>query len=157
METKDEKTYYEEISTFIKKITGYNIPLSAKDRSVLQKFFQKQIPVETLKKLIKQEIVKLPPEKRKKFRISSLEAMLLRIKKTSAVQTQTHYPEEYTETLQKIKKINKIWKHLPEKEKAKIQKEAIERVKKRFILTNIDPKKVLKSVIREIIEEKYLE
>ncbi len=178
METDRETAYFEEISHYLKEISGFNLSISAKDREVLFKFFNKGYSKEQVKSLIKKEILKYPPEKRKKFKISYIEkyldkqkkkkkegsppvsnkkweAIIKRLKIPQSIISVEDIPEDLKDIAIEKNILNYLWKNLPEKEKENIKKEAIQKLKKRFILTNIDQKKVLKSIIREILKEKY--
>jgi len=179
MEIDKETAYFEEVSRYIKEVTGYNLSISAKDREVLFKFFSKGYSSEQIKSLIKKEIIKYPPEKRKKFKISYLEKYLKKYKKNKKAEiTATGKDNKWKEIINRLKIpesiilvenipedlkdiaierniLNYLWKNMPEKEKEEIKKEAIQKLKKRFILTNIDHKKVLKSIIRDILKRKY--
>ncbi|WP_293444738.1 hypothetical protein [Persephonella sp.] len=179
METDRETAYFEEISHYLKEISGFNLSISAKDREVLFEFFSKGYSPDQVKSLIKKEILKYPPEKRKKFRISYIEKYLKkhpknkkteitindkynkwkgvvsRLKIPESVLQVENTPEDLKDIAIQKNILNYIWKKLPEQEKEKIKKEAIQKLKKRFILTNIDQKTVLKSIIREILKEKY--
>jgi len=156
MDKYTEQTYYTEIISYIKKITGYNLAISSKDRQIIEKLIKNKIPIETAKQIIKEEILKYPPEKRKKFRLSSIESKLKKRSSTSSpANTSMEIPEELKETYSRLKKLNRLWKNLPEDEKKRIINMAIEKMKKSFILKNINRKKVIKSIIREILSEKY--
>ena len=179
METDRETAYFEEILLYLKEISGFNLSISAKDREVLFKFFNNGYSTEQVKSVIKKEILKYPPDKRKKFKISYLEKYLKkypknkkreitvtdqynkwkdivsRLKIPESVLLVENTPEDLKDIAIQKNILNYIWKNLPEKEKEKIKKEAVQKLRKRFILTNIDQKKVLKSIIREILKEKY--
>ncbi|NPA16664.1 MAG: hypothetical protein GXO05_02855 [Aquificae bacterium] len=160
MDKQTDRSYYEEIVSYIKKITGYNLAVSPKDRQVIEKLIKNQIPVEIAKQLIKKEVLKYPPEKRKKFRLSSLEPKLKELSaKKAGISRQDRFtseiPEELKDTYSRLKKLNNLWKSLPEEEKKQIINTAVKKMKKSFILSNIDRQKVLKSIIREILAERY--
>ena len=178
METDRETAYFEEISHYLKEITGFNLSISAKDREVLFKFFNKGYSTDQVKSLIKKEIVKYPPEKRKKFKISYIEKYLNKRQKKKKLESPAISNKKWKNIINRLKIpesivlvkdipedlrdiaiekniLNYLWKNLPEEEKESIKKEAIQKLKKRFILSNIDQKKVLKSIIREILKERY--
>ncbi len=157
MDKQTDRSYYEEIVRYIRKITGVNLAISSKDTQLIQELIKNKIPVETVKNLIKKEVLKYPPEKRKKFRLSSIEPEIRKfLHKSSKKQTvKNSIPDEFEDTYKKLKKLNQIWKELPEEEKKEIIQQAVEKMKKRFILTNIDRRKVVKSIIREILSERY--
>ena len=176
-----ETAYIREISTYIKKTTGFNINLSAADKQILKECIKKEIPVEALKELIRKEASRYPPEKRKKMNLSFLREYIKKpVKpKEKAAKTTVNVPQrnwqeviyklnipeevlnvkDIPEDLQEIaieaKIINYLWKNMPAKEKKALQQKAIEKLKKEFILTNIEVEKVLKSIIRQLIKEKY--
>ncbi|WP_456464382.1 hypothetical protein [Persephonella sp.] len=179
METDKETAYFEEISHYLKEISGFNLSISAIDREILFKFFENGYSTDQVKSFIKKEILKYPPEKRKKFKISYIEKYLKKHKKNKKTETKVikqdnswkyiinrfnipenvilveNVPEDIKDMAIKKNILNYIWKTLPKQEKEKIKKEAIQKLKKRFILSNIDQKSVLKSIIREILREKY--
>lgn len=175
-----ETAYIREISTYIKQATGFNINLSAADKQILKECIRKEIPVEALKELIRKEASRYPPEKRKKMNLSFLREYIKKPVKSKEETAKTvnvpqrnwqeviyklNIPEEVLnikdilEDLQEIaietKIINYLWKNMPAKEKKALQQKAIEKLKKEFILTNIEVEKVLKSIIRQLIKEKY--
>ncbi len=156
----DKNTYlFEEILKYIRKLSGYNLSLSYTELELLREAVNKGIPTDTIKKLIKDEIKKYPAEKRKKFNLLFLEEKIKTIKKRSIQNdklTDTDIPEELKNMVEESHTINHIWKNLPEEEKKEIIKTAIEKMKKSFILTNINKKKVLRSIIRNIIKKKYI-
>ncbi|NPA58216.1 MAG: hypothetical protein GXN94_02855 [Aquificae bacterium] len=158
MGKKLEQSYYEEIVRFIKKATGYNLSLSPKDRQLIQKMAEKEIPVETVKELIKKELSRYPPDKRKKFRLSAIEPALKKLAKPRTVEKSPQtdsLPDEFSDAYHRLEMLNRIWKSLPEEEKKEIIRTAVKRMKERFILQNINQKKVIKSIIREILTERY--
>ena len=175
-----ETAYIREISTYIKQATGFNINLSAADKQILKECIKKEIPLETLKELIRKEASRYPPEKRKKMNLSFLKEYIKKSTKPKKESVQPAYtsqknwyeiisrlnlpedilqigetPEELQEIAIETKIINYLWKHLPTEEKKALQQKAIEKLKKEFILTNIEVEKVLKSIIRQLIKEKY--
>ncbi len=161
MDNNKNLNFFEEISIYIRKLTGYNLTLSPKEIKILEEAFNKGTPPDTIKKLIKEEIKKYPPEKRKKFSVLLLEEKIKNIKKTPKKHSPPknkpkNVPEELREIVVENLTINQIWKSLPQEEKKKIIKAAVEKMKKGFILSNIDQKKVLRSIIRKIIKEKYI-
>lgn len=174
---EDQKKYFTEIEKYIKQITGFNISLSEKDKTVLEKAYTKKLPISIIKKIIKEELKKYPAEKRKKFSLIFLEEKIKKIKKTEKKE-ETHAPKQWHKIVKKLNLpsevlktedipeelkdiaienniLNYLWKSMKKNEKEKVLKEALEIMKKRFILTNINKEKTLKSVIREIIKEKY--
>jgi len=173
-----KQTYYREITLFIKNLTKLNISLSPKDLEVIDLFIQLDIPVEDAKRLIKRELLRYPLDKRKNFSLSPLEkplkAKLLKKKKKTVKNSfqknnstvwgnvihRFNIPPELLQEgedpfLTELKVISFIWNKLPEDEKREIKLEALKRLKANFILSNIDKKTVLKSIIREIIKERY--
>jgi len=162
MSKLNEQQYFEEIIRFTKKITGYNVSISSKDRQFIEKLIQNNIPPGVVKELIKKEVSRYPPEKRKKFRLSQIKPYLDKLpQKTQSAEkklkkTQSYQiPEELEDAYTRLEVLNRIWKNLPVEEKEKIISQAVEKMKKGFILTNINQKKVLKSLIREILAKKY--
>ena len=175
-----ETAYIREVSNFIKRVTGYNISLSATDKQILKECIKKEIPIETLKELIRKEASRYPPEKRKKMNLSFLreyikkpvkpkeetlktvntlqknwQEIVYRLNIPEEVLNIENIPEELQEIAIETKVINYLWKQMPTEEKKALQQKAIEKLKKEFILTNIEVEKVLKSIIRQLIKEKY--
>jgi SOS response regulatory protein OraA/RecX len=177
MEANKEKAYYEEITKYLRSITGFNIVLSSKERDILLRLIDRGFSMTQLKTLIKKEAAKYPPEKRKKIKLLFLEKYLKEKTPEKSSKKQENfqkwneiinrlnlprellYAEEIPEDLRDIaiekNIINFIWKNMPPTEKEQIKKEALSKLKGKFILTNIDKKKVIKSIIRKIIKEKY--
>ncbi|SNZ06909.1 hypothetical protein SAMN06265182_0839 [Persephonella hydrogeniphila] len=177
MEANKEKAYYEEITKYVRTLTGINRILSPKERDILLKLLKKGYSPSQLKKLIKKEIVKYPPEKRKKINLLFLERYIKekhekeipdegpdiqkwdRIIKKLNLPPELLHVEDIPEDLKDIaiekNIINFIWKKMPESEKEKIKKEALSKLKEGFILTNIDRKRVIKSIIRKILKDRY--
>ncbi|MBK3332917.1 hypothetical protein GWK41_07530 [Persephonella atlantica] len=163
MDDGKNKNLFEEIFRYIRKLSGYNLTLSPKEINILEEAIKKGISVDAIKKLIKEEIKKYPPEKRKKFTLLFLEEKIKNIKRTKQKTSKSisssklkNVPKELKKIAEENITINHIWKNLTEEEKKEIIKTAIEKMKKGFILTNIDKEKVLRSIIRNIIKERYI-
>ncbi|MDQ7056134.1 MAG: hypothetical protein Q9M89_06590 [Persephonella sp.] len=73
MKSDKNSNFFEEISRYVRKLSGYNLTLSPKEVKILEEAFNRGIPSDIIKKLIKEEIKRYPPEKRKKFSLLFLE------------------------------------------------------------------------------------
>ena len=149
-----QTVYFQRITKYIRQLTGYNINLSPKDLEILTKLYEKQISEEIVKKIIKKEFIRFPPEKRKKIRLNFLENYLNKLKPPG--ENFQKLPDTLKELKKETIKINHIWKTLPEKEKKILMAKALKIIKKEFIINNINKEKVLKSILRKLIKEKYL-
>ncbi len=175
-----QEAYINEITKFIKEKTGINRFLSNKEESLIKKFYSREIKLDRLKKIIESEIMSYPQSKRKNFSVLSIEKKLSdksdtqNNKKKSQKKNKNRW-ENIIERLNippdiiKIGKIDAelrdieiekriikyIWENLPEDKKRELQEEAKKEIKDKFIIQNIEIKKVLKSIIYRKLKEIY--
>ncbi|WP_457644222.1 hypothetical protein [Persephonella sp.] len=172
MERISQKTYLEEIKKLIKEKTGTNRFLSSKEESLIKELYLQNIPLDRLKKTIESEIVSYPSHRRKKFSLLKIKQKLFQIKpyKDKFKEKDHKITDKWIDILHRLKIppeavdlenidpefmdieierkiINFLWKNLPEEDKKRIQEEAKKEVQKKFILKNINVKKVIKSLI----------
>ncbi|ACO03177.1 MAG TPA: hypothetical protein DEP48_07750 [Persephonella sp.] len=181
MDKITQEAYIKELTDFIKEKTGINRFLSSKEKSLIKKFYSENIPLERLKKIIESEIISYPQSKRKKFSVLSIEKKLSH-QKNSPPQRKIRSEEESNNRWKKVierlnippeilnvekvesafrdfeierRVVSYLWKNLPENEKKKLQEEAKREIKKKFVAQNIDPKKVIKSLIYTKLKKIY--
>jgi len=174
-----KEDFYKEIEKFYLENKGFGSQLSAKEREIVESWFKKNISKKTIKKLIIQELNRLPINKRKKFSLISVDQ---RINKNKKVEKQIKSESVQEDPLQKWKNylksknlpenllstededidfaiqnniINYFWKNMEQKEKEKIFKKVKSILSSNINLKPDEYQKALKSQIRKEIKKKY--
>jgi polyribonucleotide nucleotidyltransferase len=174
-----KEDFFKEIEKFYLEKKGFGSQLSAKEREVVESWFKRNIPVKTIKKLIIQELNRLPISKRKKFSLILVEKQINQLKKLKNKNNEEEIKEDIfqkwkdfiklnnlPESLLKAKNddveyeiqnniINYLWQKLKEEEKEEIFKKAKYILKSNINLKPEEYKKALKSQIRKEIKKRY--
>lgn len=117
--------YLKEIEDFYLKQKGVFTFLSAKEIDLIKSWYKKNIPLNIIKEVIKEEIAKFPTKKKKKFSLILVDSIL-----KEEVSTKIKEEREAKDKLQKVIKVFNI----PE---GKIEKFSNDIEKERFIVSYI--------------------
>ena len=174
-----KEDFYKEIEKFYLENKGFGSQLSAKEREIVESWFKKNISKKTIKKLIIQELNRLPINKRKKFSLISVDQ---RINKNKKVEKQIKSESVQEDPLQKWKNylksknlpenllstededidfaiqnniINYFWKNMEQQDKEDILKKVKSILSSNINLKSDEYQKALKSQIRKEIKKKY--
>ncbi len=178
MEFRD---YLLEIEKNIKKLTGFNIFLSSKDIFLVKSWYDKNIPLDYVLKVIHHQIKNIPKTKRKFFSLKKVNLELSKLDKKkviskpkdksisddikSIVDVLKKYgvdfdvsdikDKERLKALAEKKLISHLWKRLSIVERERITKEALLELKQNYNINLIDKEKVLKKIIAKKIKKHY--
>jgi len=172
-----KEDFYKEIEKFYLENKGFGSQLSAKEREIVESWFKKNISKETIKKLIIQELNRLPINKRKKFSLISVDKRInKKVKeqiKSDTIQENplqkwkeyikaNNLPQELLNTDDKdvdfaIQNniINYFWKNMEQQDKEDILKKVKSILSSNINLKSDEYQKALKSQIRKEIKKKY--
>ncbi len=176
-----KENFFKEIEKFYLENKGFGSQLSAKEREIVESWFKKNLPKETIKKLIIQELNRLPVSKRKKFslinvdkRINQIKNRELSVKKTSIEnrsdnlkkwkdylkshnlpQTLLNVEDEDIDFAIQNSIINYFWKNMEKDEKEEILKKVKSILSSNINLKKDEYQKALKSQIRKEIKRRY--
>ncbi len=74
--------YFEEIQNYYLKLKKTSLNISPKETEIIQNWYKNNIPVQLIKKLIKQELTKYSPQRRKRFNLFIVDKKLKELKKS---------------------------------------------------------------------------
>jgi len=175
------REYLVEIEKNIKKLTGFNIFLSSKDIFLIKSWYDKNIPLDYVLKVIHNQIKNTPKAKRKFFSLKKVNLDLSRLDKKRIVSKHKDksIPDEVKDIIDILKKygiefdiskiddkerlkalaekklISYLWKRLSTVERERITKEALLELKQNYNINLIDMEKVLKKIIAKKIKKHY--
>ncbi|NPA52720.1 MAG: hypothetical protein GXO22_07475 [Aquificae bacterium] len=149
--------YLKEIEEFYLKLKKSTLFLTPKEREIILKWYRKKIPAKTVKEVIKQEFVKFPIRKTRKFSLVLIDKRLNQLTKTKSKKVDIPKNSSYKESNyeENEKRISLVWKELSKKEKEQIKREAFFLLKE-LRLSKKEYKEALKVIIKKLVEEKYL-
>ena len=172
-----KEDFYKEIEKFYLENKGFGSQLSAKEREIVESWFKKNISKETIKKLIIQELNRLPINKRKKFSLISVDKRINKkvkeqiksdtiqenplqkwkeyIKANNLPQELLNTEDEDVDFAIQNNIINYFWKNMEQKDKEDILKKVKPILSSNINLKPDEYQKALKSQIRKEIKKKY--
>ena len=172
-----KEDFYKEIEKFYLENKGFGSQLSAKEREIVESWFKKNISKETIKKLIIQELNRLPINKRKKFSLISVDKRInKKVKEQIKSETVQEDPLQKWKNYLKSKNlpenllstededidfaiqnniINYFWKNMEQQDKEDILKKVKSILSSNINLKSDEYQKALKSQIRKEIKKKY--
>ncbi|RMA93120.1 hypothetical protein [Hydrogenothermus marinus] len=175
----NEQEYLQEIEKYYLSLKGSLTFLSPNESNLILKWYKENRDLKLIKKLIKEEIAKLPERKKKYFSLLSVEKRLSekkeKAKKDKAKQKKVsiwekvvkakNLPEELLKVpddykgdinlYQEKNIISYIWKNMSLEEKEKLKKEAILELRNYDFLPD-DIKSTIKAIIYNKIKESLL-
>lgn len=177
MKNLDEIKYLKEIENYYLNLKGSFSLITPKEAQIIIGWYKKNINIDLVKKFIKEEIVKIPKNKRKKFSLIPVDKKLKeKIKNKTEIEkgkkskweiiiNKLNLPEDLLKIPENFKGdkslfleknvISYIWKNMPKEEKEKLIKESLSEIENEIIF-NSDKKSVIKSIIYTKIKEDLL-
>jgi hypothetical protein len=103
-----KEDFFKEIEKFYLEKKGFGSQLSAKERELVESWFKRNIPVKTIKKLIIQELNRLPISKRKKFSLILVEKQINQLKKLKNKNNEEEIKEDIFQKWKDFIKLNNL-------------------------------------------------
>ncbi len=174
--------YFAEIQKFLKNLKRTNHILSSREKRILDEFFNRNITLEQIKKEIQKTFLQLPAHRKKKFSLTMLKDLYLKNpkkipknqnKKEKSILNEKKWkvflkknnipsellklnhdiPEELAKKEIEGRIINFLWKNLSEKEKEKIKKQAILKMKNLRLSSKEEAQETFKNVLASTVKE----
>lgn len=178
---KNLEDYIKEIEDYYFSLKDSFGVLTPKENQIILKWYENNLDINLIKKLIRSEIVKLPKNKRKKFSLIAVDNQLkekIKVKPEEKKENKPYKKNKWEIIIEKLKLpeellnipknykgdkslylerkvISYIWQKMKKEERQKLVDEAVKELKNDFII-NTDKKEAVKSIIYIKIKEDIL-